>query len=65
VATDEERLCRQVVGWADWLLQWEDPPARVAVVDRLEAEYRAERRRHGAIRLPDPAALEPVEELWR
>jgi hypothetical protein len=65
VATDEERLCRQVVAWADRLLWWEDSPARAAVVARLEAEYRAERRRHGAVRLPDPAALGPIEELWR
>jgi hypothetical protein len=63
IRTDEERLCQQV---ADWVTRrfWEKGPAREAeVVVRLEAEFREERRAHGAIRLPDPSALTPVQEL--
>jgi hypothetical protein len=64
VRTDEERLCRQVVEWVHRLLLREASPERAdEVVARLEAEFLRERRAHGAVRLPDPATLEPVEDL--
>jgi hypothetical protein len=63
IRTNAERLCRQVADWVTPRL-WEKDPAREAeVVARLEAEFREELRAHGAIRLPDPSALTPVQEL--
>jgi hypothetical protein len=61
--TEEGRLCRQVIVHAYHALHEEAPGRADAAVARLEAEFFAERRAHGTIRLPDPATLEPVEEL--
>jgi hypothetical protein len=61
--TEEARLCRQVILHAYYALRSVAPGRADAAVARLEAEFFAERRAHGAIRLPDPASLEPVEEL--
>jgi hypothetical protein len=63
--TEEGRLCWQVVTYADAALSTEAPGRAAAAVDRLEAEYFAELRAHGAVRLPDPASLEPVGGLLR
>jgi hypothetical protein len=60
--TEAGWLCRQVAEHVSVALR-EEPERAAAVVTRLEAEFFAELRAHGAIRLPDPAALEPVEEL--
>jgi hypothetical protein len=60
--TEAGRLCRQVAAWVPAALHAE-PDRAAAVVARLEAEFFAELRAHGAVRLPDPAELEPVEEL--
>jgi hypothetical protein len=60
--TEAERYCRHVVAQVRAALR--DDLGRVAAAAaRLEAEFVAELRAHGAIRLPDPASLEPVEEL--
>jgi hypothetical protein len=61
--TEEARLCRQVILSAYYALRSVAPGRADAAVARLEAEFFAERRAHGAVRLPDPATLEPVEEL--
>jgi RNA polymerase sigma factor (TIGR02999 family) len=61
---EEERLCRQVVEHVRAVLE-EEPVRAAAATARLEAEFFAELRAHGAIRLPDPSALEPVEGCWR
>jgi len=58
--TDEEKLCRQVVAWVSHRTL---PDQADAVVARLAAEYRWELHTRGAIGLPDPAGLEPVQEL--
>jgi hypothetical protein len=64
--TEEALLCRQVVIYADSALREEgrDREAQAAVA-RLEAEFFAELRAHGTIRLPDPPPPEPVEEVLR
>jgi hypothetical protein len=59
------RYCRQVVLYAHAILKNEAPGLAAAAVARLEAEFGAGVRVHGAIRLPDAAAVEPVEELLR
>ncbi|HEY1375758.1 MAG TPA: hypothetical protein VGF55_03155, partial [Gemmataceae bacterium] len=64
--TEAERLCLQVIGYVTCLP--DDPPGAVdAAVRRLEGEFAAELRRHGAIRLPDltPAAAEAQMGLAR
>jgi hypothetical protein len=61
--TEEARLCRQVILYAHFALRSVAPGREDAAVARLEAEFFAELRAHGAVRLPDPSALEPVEEL--
>jgi hypothetical protein len=61
--TDEERLCRQVVAHVRVTLRHGAPDRAAAVVARLEAEFWEELRQHGAIRLPDPSFLPPVQEL--
>jgi hypothetical protein len=63
--TEEGRLCRQVIQYAYFALRSEAPGRADAAVARLEAEFFAECRAHGAVRLPDPASLEPVEELLK
>jgi hypothetical protein len=64
IPTDTEagQLCRQVVAWVPAALHAE-PDRAAAVVARLEAEFFAALRAHGAVRLPDPSDLEPVHEL--
>jgi hypothetical protein len=64
--TEEALLCRQVVLYADAIFREEgrDQEATAAVA-RLAAEFHAELRSHGTIRLPDPPPGEPVEELLR
>jgi hypothetical protein len=59
------RRCRQVALYAYVALWPQGPGEAAAAVARLEAEFFAEVRAHGELRLPDPAALEPVEELLR
>jgi hypothetical protein len=60
--TEAGWLCRQVAEHVHGALR-EEPERAAAVVARLEAEFFAELRAHGAIRLPDPVSLEPVEHL--
>jgi hypothetical protein len=60
--TEAGWLCRQVAEHVHVALH-QEPERAAAAVARLEAEFFAECRAHGAVRLPDPAALEPVEEL--
>jgi hypothetical protein len=52
--TEEERLCWQVIQYAT---------NEAAAAARLEAELHEELRRHGAVRLPDPAGLTSAAEL--
>jgi hypothetical protein len=61
--TEEGRLCLQVVQCAYFALRDESLGRAAEAAARLEAEYCAERRARGAVRLPDPASLEPVERL--
>jgi hypothetical protein len=60
--TEAGWLCREVAEHVRVALH-QEPERAAAAVARLEAEFFAERRAHGAIRLPDPASLEPVEAL--
>jgi hypothetical protein len=60
--SEEAWLCRQVAAHVRVALR-ADPARAEAAVARLEAEFFAELRTHGTIRLPDPAALEPVHDL--
>jgi hypothetical protein len=61
--TEEERFCRQVIAWVEFPGV---PPDQIpAAVLRLEAEFWEALEREGAIRLPDPSTLEPVEELLK
>jgi hypothetical protein len=62
VDTEEGWLCRQVVEGVRVALH-QEPERAAAVVARLEAEFFAELRRHGVIRLPEPSSLESVPEL--
>jgi hypothetical protein len=59
--SEEERLCRQVIGYVS-SYEGELPDAAAAAA-RLELELQEELRRHGAIQLPDPAGLPSAEEL--
>jgi hypothetical protein len=64
VHNDEERLCRQVVEWVYWtLLKHVSAESAEEAVARLEAEFRAAPRADGVIRLPDPSALTPLQNL--
>jgi hypothetical protein len=69
VRNQAERLCRYVIAHVRTELRHETPARAEAVLARLAAEFFAEREAHGAIRLPDPATLEPVHQLleraWR
>jgi hypothetical protein len=61
--SEEELLCRQVIAYvAEPDGDWPESAAEAAVA-RLEAELQEELRRHGAVRLPDPAGLPPAPEL--
>jgi len=62
--TAEGALCRQVIERVDTALHLE-PDRAAAAVARLEAEFFAELRTRGAIRLPDPLSLESVEEILK
>ncbi len=62
--TEEERLCQQVIAHLNAVLSDQPLSERQAAVDRLEAQFREELRRHGGIRLPDPSSLTPVEQLF-
>jgi hypothetical protein len=64
VDTEAGRLCRQVVAAVRAELG-DEPDRAEAAVARLEAEFFAELRARGSIRLPDPPPGEPVEELLR
>jgi hypothetical protein len=61
-ATEEERLCRQVIVYAEAVLR--DEPGRPAVVARLERQLQEHLERDGTVRLPpsprlDHPAFEP------
>jgi hypothetical protein len=60
--TAEGRLCRQVALHVSAALRAE-PGRAAAAVARLEADFFAELRAQGAVRLPDPSSLESVEGL--
>ena len=60
--TEADRLCRQVVAWVRVALH-DEPDRAAAAVARLEAEYFEELCERGAVRLPDPSSLTPVQEL--
>ena len=64
--TEEALLCRQVVIYAGAVLREEgcDREAEAAEA-RLAAEFDAELRARGELRLPDPLPGEPVEDLLR
>jgi hypothetical protein len=49
-----------VVQWVASVSRDESLDRAAAAVARLEGEFAAELRTRGAIRLPDPASLEPV-----
>ncbi|HTK78780.1 MAG TPA: hypothetical protein VL371_26210 [Gemmataceae bacterium] len=61
--TLSERLCQQVECWVRVALR-DNPRRSEAVMARLEAQYRNAPRDNGDIRLPDPASLESVEQLF-
>jgi hypothetical protein len=62
-ATEDERYCLHVTRWTYIVLRDESPARAVEVTARLAAEVRAEAQARGSVRLPDPAALEPVDRL--
>jgi hypothetical protein len=62
IDTEVARLCRQVVAWVPASLHAE-PARAAAAVAQLEAEFFADLRAHGEVRLPDPAVLDPFEAL--
>jgi hypothetical protein len=51
--SEGERLCREVMAWADGWLAERAPQRAAAVAARLEAELRRHRDRAGMVRLPD------------
>jgi hypothetical protein len=51
--SEGERLCREVMAWADGWLAEQAPQRAAAVAARLEAELRRHRDRAGMVRLPD------------
>jgi hypothetical protein len=59
--TDEELLCRQVLGYVGCDLD-EEPDRREAAMVRLEADFK-EQRKNGAIRLSEVLGSTPVENL--
>jgi hypothetical protein len=62
-ATEDELYCLIVARWAYVALRDTYPARAAEVVARLAAEVRAEAQARGAVLLPDPATLEPVERL--
>jgi hypothetical protein len=63
--TEDEQACVRVITVARNVLSMAQPDRARIVTERLVAEFEAERCLSGAIRLPDPASLEPVEGLLR
>jgi hypothetical protein len=61
--TEDERLCRQVIEWVDYMLRTESDERAAAGVARLNEEFQENLRRHGTVRLPDPSALPPAQEI--
>ncbi len=68
--TEEERYCRSVAVWVwTWITNARTPgddsadERAAAAVARLVAEFENERGRCGAIRLPNPSALESAAAL--
>jgi transposase InsO family protein len=61
--TEDERYCVRVISFARGALRFTQPARVETVTDRLVAEFEAERRRSGTIRLPDPGSLETVHGL--
>lgn len=52
--SDEEKLCRQVIAWAQVLLTHSTPPSqREARIGQLEAELEEQLTRTGKVTLPD------------
>ena len=61
--TEDERTCVRVITFARNSLRTAQPGRAEIVTERLVAEFEAERRLSGTIRLPDPGSLEPVHRL--
>jgi hypothetical protein len=61
--TEEERFCHQVIAQVGGAVAEEPQDRAAAVLARVEAALWAARGEGGAIRLPDPATLEPMAEL--
>jgi hypothetical protein len=61
--TEDERYCVRVITFARNLLRVTQPGRAESVTERLVAEFEAERRLSGTIRLPDRGSLEPVHGL--
>jgi len=52
--SEEERLCRQVIGWASRRLEKSDPGRANDFAGACEEELRRHKERHGRVVLPDP-----------
>jgi hypothetical protein len=52
--SEEERLCRQVIGWAWHRLEKCDPGRANDLEGACEEELRRHKERHGTVVLPDP-----------
>jgi hypothetical protein len=52
--SEEERLCRQVIGWAWHRLEKCDPGRANDLAGACEEELRRHKERHGRVVLPDP-----------
>jgi hypothetical protein len=61
--TEDERYCIRVITFARNTLRSAQPGRAEVVTERLAAEFEAERRLSGAIRLPDPRSLDPIHGL--
>jgi hypothetical protein len=57
-ATEEERLCRQVIVFVEQHLR--DEPSRDTFVARLERHLEEHLQRYGTIRLPEPPRFDPL-----
>lgn len=63
--TDDERYCVVVIAFVRNVLRVHRPDRAEAVTEQLVAEFEAERRAAGTIRLPAPDSLVSVPELLR
>src|SRR5262245_57206353 len=63
--TEDERYCVVVISVTRSVLRVSQPDRAEIVTERLVAEFEAERRRSGTIRLPGPGSLETLRELLR